>query len=209
MLNIFSFCTGLTGIIIPDSVTEIGDNAFDGCTGLTSITIYDSVKSIGNSAFKDCTGLTNIVIPDSVTAIGEHAFEGCTGLTDFVFPKRVAEISGDVIAFCENLKTVTFTGPVKSKLLLDVFYGCNALECFTLKASFAGFKLKCFDWARKPFYGKPYFGLYSRINDERGEIKLKAIYVPAGKTENYKKRLPEELHALIVELPEEKKAKKK
>ena len=37
---------------------------------------------------------------------------------------------------------------------------------------------------------------------------LKVINVPAKKTDYYKKRLPEELHKLIVELPAEKKAKK-
>ncbi len=38
---------------------------------------------------------------------------------------------------------------------------------------------------------------------------LKVIYVHAKKADYYKKHLPEELHALIVELPAEKKAKKK
>jgi hypothetical protein len=37
---------------------------------------------------------------------------------------------------------------------------------------------------------------------------LKTIYVPAKKSDYYKKRLPEELHDIIVELPAEKKAKK-
>lgn len=38
---------------------------------------------------------------------------------------------------------------------------------------------------------------------------LKTINVPAKKADYYKSRLPEELHSLIVELPAEKKAKKK
>lgn len=37
---------------------------------------------------------------------------------------------------------------------------------------------------------------------------LKTINVPAKKANYYKKRLPEELHSLIVELPVEKKTKK-
>ena len=36
-------------------------------------------------------------------------------------------------------------------------------------------------------------------------IALKTINVPAKKADYYKKRLPENLHSLIVELPAEKK----
>ena len=53
---------GCRNTLIPQSVTEIGDNAFEGCTGLTSIVIPDSVTEIGNNAFEGCTRLTSIVI---------------------------------------------------------------------------------------------------------------------------------------------------
>jgi hypothetical protein len=37
---------------------------------------------------------------------------------------------------------------------------------------------------------------------------VKVINVPAKKADYYKKRLPEKLHSIIVELPAEKKTKK-
>ena len=75
----------LTDIVIPNSITSIGDNAFRGCTGLISIEIPNSVTSIGRYAFSDCTSLNSIEIPNSVTSIGERAFSNCTALTSVVW----------------------------------------------------------------------------------------------------------------------------
>ena len=54
------------------------------CSGLTTVTIPNSVTSIGASAFSFCSGLTMVTIPNSVTSIGEFAFRGCTGLTSVI-----------------------------------------------------------------------------------------------------------------------------
>lgn len=56
----FSFCTGLTSVIIPGSVTSIEARAFIGCTDLTSVTIPASVKNIGLSTFWQCSALNDI-----------------------------------------------------------------------------------------------------------------------------------------------------
>lgn len=64
-------------IVIPNSVTSIGDCAFAFCIGLTAITIPDCVTSIGYMAFDYCNGLTKITIPNSVKSIGQDAFINC------------------------------------------------------------------------------------------------------------------------------------
>ena len=61
-------------IKIPDSVTNIGDEAFWYCDSLESVTIPDSVISIGDIAFENCYSLGSVTIPDSVINIGWHAF---------------------------------------------------------------------------------------------------------------------------------------
>ena len=74
--NAFSYCSGLTSVVIPNSVTCIGDWAFSYCSGLTSVVIPNSVTSIGEFAFFECSGLTSVVIPNSVTSIRKVAFGG-------------------------------------------------------------------------------------------------------------------------------------
>ena len=84
-------------LVIPESVTSIGEFAFKNCSGLTSVTIPGSVTKIGSAAFSGCSGLTSVTIPNSVTSIGDYAFSGCSGLTSITIPNSVASI--DLFAF--------------------------------------------------------------------------------------------------------------
>ena len=47
----------ITNLVIPNSVTSIGNYVFDGCRGLKSVTIPNNVTSIGIYAFAGCSGL--------------------------------------------------------------------------------------------------------------------------------------------------------
>ena len=81
----------MQSIVIPDSVTAIGNGAFRGCHSLQSIVIPEAVTKIGGYAFRDCSSLQSIVIPDSVTSIGDEAFEDCKSLQSIVIPKGTKE----------------------------------------------------------------------------------------------------------------------
>lgn len=58
----FSEYAGTT-FVVPDSVTEIENNAFDGCTSLTNIVIPSTVTTIGLDAFAGCSNLNTITVP--------------------------------------------------------------------------------------------------------------------------------------------------
>ena len=89
--------TEIKDLIIPNSITSIGNDAFVGCTGLTSVTIPNSVTSIGYWAFFDCIGLSSVTIGKNVTYIGEQAFAYCTGLTSVTcFATTPPDIEFDV-----------------------------------------------------------------------------------------------------------------
>lgn len=66
---------GAKNIIIPNTVTEIGDYAFYGRQNFTEIIIPNSVTSIGNYAFNSCIPLNNIVISSAIESIGQCAFQ--------------------------------------------------------------------------------------------------------------------------------------
>lgn len=105
----FDCCSSLKNIVIPDSVTNIGDTAFYYCHNLKSIEIPGGVTSIGYYAFRDC-GFTSIVIPDGVTSIGYGAFEDCKSLTTVVIPDSVTSIGDRAFANCSSLKYNTLNG---------------------------------------------------------------------------------------------------
>ena len=63
-----------TKLILPNSITEIGDTAFVSSLLLTELTLPSSLIRIGAGAFINCPKLTSLIIPDSVTEIGDNAF---------------------------------------------------------------------------------------------------------------------------------------
>ena len=71
----FVVCTKLTDVVIPDSVTSIGEGAFEGCKSLTSVTIGNGVTSIGDLAFQGCKKLKHIAIKGNKQIIKEAAFD--------------------------------------------------------------------------------------------------------------------------------------
>ena len=68
------FLTRVDNIILPKSITTIGDNAFR-YSGVKSINLPDGIKALGDACFKDCR-LEEIHLPDSLKEIGAEAFEG-------------------------------------------------------------------------------------------------------------------------------------
>lgn len=50
--------------------------------GCKNTVIPNSITNIGNNAFNECTNLKSIILPNEVTHIGDYAFWGCNELCD-------------------------------------------------------------------------------------------------------------------------------
>lgn len=106
----FAECFDLSNVIIPNSVTEIGDSAFSR-TSLDSIEIPNSVMVIGEDAFSG-SSLRSIDIPNSVTEIGMDAFSNCRYLTSVVIGNSLKEMSVAMFMDCDSLTSVVIGNSV-------------------------------------------------------------------------------------------------
>lgn len=90
---IFTKCKSLINLILPNSVTRIGDYyVFTDCENIESIVIGNNVTYIGHFAFQHCGGLKKLIIPDSVTDMGTCPLGGCSGMTEIYLGKGVKEV---------------------------------------------------------------------------------------------------------------------
>ena len=130
-------------------VVEIESSAFNGCANLTSIIIPDSITSIGDFAFENCSGLTSITIPDSVTSIGDHAFYNCSSLTSITVSENNKYFSSLNGVLFNKDKTELITYPIGNErteyTIPDsvtsignfAFYNCSSLTSITIPDSVA------------------------------------------------------------------------
>ena len=138
----FRDCTGLTDIILPNTITSIGKNAFYGCSSLRNVTMSQGVTEIGASAFAYCTSLTDITLPNSVTSMDWNVFYGCSALTSVTLSKNLTSLDGTFNG-CSSLTSVAIpTGVVR---LDGTFAGCSALSALTLPPSLRYIGANTFD----------------------------------------------------------------
>ena len=184
--NAFSGCSSLKEIIIPDSVTSIGDYAFSGCDSLTEIIIPDSVTSIGSRAFYSCDSLTEIIIPDSVTSIGSSAFYSCDSLTHVTLGNGVTSIGNYAFYSCDSLTNAVIGNGVTS-IGSSAFYSCDSLTEIVIPDSVTSIGYEAFSDCTS------LTGIYfqSQTPPEVGSLVFSGcpsnmiIYYPAGAEANW------------------------
>ena len=123
-------------VVIPNSVTEIGERAFEGCSELSAIEIPNSVSKIGDAAFRNCKALKSITIPSNVGTIGVEAFNGCSALTSVTIANGVRNIQSYAFANCSSLTKIVVPDSVRS-MKSSVFENCSALESAKLSENVA------------------------------------------------------------------------
>lgn len=98
-------CESLTSVVVPPTVTEIGERAYYDCKSLSSVTLPEGLVKICDGAFSD-TALTSLVIPSTVMEMGTWAFF-CHKLAKVTLPARFNDADVLVDVF-DNSSTKLF-----------------------------------------------------------------------------------------------------
>lgn len=140
-VGMFANCASLTEVTLHDGITEIGASAFTG-SAVQSIYIGRNVTVIGNSAFKDCASLTEVTFGEngsSTLSLSASAFENCTSLASLELPRRVRAPQKTSTDRYGNVTVTTLSPAIGSY----AFAGCTSLGSLTFAASGA-------EWMTEP-----------------------------------------------------------
>lgn len=127
----FENCTGLTGVIIPDTVKTIGNKAFSGCTNLRRVRNSTVCETIGGYAFFDCVALTGIHLPGGIDTIGTSAFSKCAALSDITLPPALTKLKPNTFRGCSSLEKICIPKYVES-IGITAFGFCDRLTSITV-----------------------------------------------------------------------------
>lgn len=135
--NAFTRCSGMSEIILPETVTEIGSGAFTYDFGLKNIPLPSSLVKIGDAAFYQCTNLQEITIPASVKVIESRAFSFTSAMKTFTVDPANENYSSEagvlynkdkthLVACPRQMESVTLPSTLKV-IEVEGFCGCSKI----------------------------------------------------------------------------------
>lgn len=122
--------TQLTTVVLPSTVTSIGEYAFSNCIRLGSIAL-PNVTEVGYQAFSGCSLLKGIELPMAAT-LGRYAFQNCENLQSVKIP-AVTEIQEGCFYCCYALNDINLSNVQIIKR--EAFYDCFALTKVDLSSA--------------------------------------------------------------------------
>ena len=106
---------GSNTIVIPATVSAIGNRAFSGRNMKTSLVIPNGVSSIGSYAFFGCDSLRSVDMAASVTSIGYGSFQNCRSLSSMTCRATVPPVANQsMIYYSSGYASVTLYVPEQS-----------------------------------------------------------------------------------------------
>lgn len=152
----FEDCTNLENVIMPSTLTRIGNYAFRNCTSLpSSFELPQTIVYIGSNVFAGThvneeiidgviykndavvgfvDGVTVANIKEGTTIIGSNAFNGCNTLTQVNLPSSLHYINNYAFYGCTSLVNIVIPSNVK-EIGESSFRGCSKLEMVDIQSN--------------------------------------------------------------------------
>lgn len=126
----------VTTVVVPDSVTEIGNLCFSGDNYLVSLTLPDGLAELSYGALESCYSLMDFELPKGLKTIGEGALQSIFYLTHLTIPAGVTDIEQMNFLMMHGLEEVSvaegstsFTYDAENGLLMTADKA-RLLHCF-------------------------------------------------------------------------------
>ena len=147
--------SGVTGVVVPSTLTTIDANIFKDCASLTSVhykadkvssnmfqncaaiseLIFENTTEIGGYAFNvpsgQSTAITTLNLPNGITKIGEYAFARC-GASTIIIPASVTTIGNEAFKGAKVQKLILLNSTMTSSMLS----GCSSLTELVITENF-------------------------------------------------------------------------
>lgn len=100
----FADSTTLKAVKFPKTVEKICDRAFANCTRIKTLNIPEPIKYLGKRAFYNCSTLAAVVLPEGLTEIGTECFNSCKSIVSIVVPQSVSTIGSGAFSYMPSLE---------------------------------------------------------------------------------------------------------
>lgn len=94
---------GVKRVVLPSSLTEIGELAFKDCKNLIEVVVPSEVSSMKEKAFWNCTSLPTVNITEKMTVIPENLFLGCSSLVNVGNLEHIIQLGESAFDGCASL----------------------------------------------------------------------------------------------------------
>ena len=128
---LFTLCTALQAVEIPDGVESIGEEAFNQCHKLSNLKLGEGLTSLGERAFANNVSLDNIKMPSTLTSISDGCFSNCTALVNLELNSNLGIIGPRAFEYCTSLGYVDIPSKVYG-LGVEAFQNCASLSTITI-----------------------------------------------------------------------------
>ena len=119
----------LKELVIPSTVTSIGDDAFKSLAALETVVFAEDsqLETLGASVFANCASLKSITLPPKLETLSYGAFSGCTSLESITLPSMLKTIQTSPVNRKVDGVSITFH-------FSYAFQDCTALKHLDMSA---------------------------------------------------------------------------